>query len=71
MMHPRASLILYPRLRGPTVRSAAPATGQRIMPHVTHRRQRDLAHAIQHQQHPAAHDVTQSAVGLSPFPCLT
>ena len=44
---------------------------QRIMPHVTHRRQRDLASPIQHQQHAAAHHVAQRAIGLAPLPGFT
>jgi len=34
---------------------------QRIMPHVTDRRKRDLAGSLQHQQHAAAHHVTANA----------
>jgi hypothetical protein len=58
------SLIDQHRLRSGSMR-------QRIMPHVTDRRQRDLAGPFQHQQHAAAHHVTQRAIRLLPLPGFT
>jgi hypothetical protein len=45
--------------------------GQRVMPHITHRRQLDLAGTFQHQQQAAAHHVAQRAIGLAPLPGFT
>jgi hypothetical protein len=42
--------------------------GQRIMPHITDRRQRDLPSPLQHQQHAAAYHVAQRAIRLAPLP---
>ena len=47
------------------------ALGQWIMPHVIHRRQGDLASALQHQQQAAAHHVAQCTIALPPLPGLT
>ena len=47
------------------------SVGQRVMPHVTHRRQLDLAGTVQHQQQAAAHHVAQRAIGLAPLPGFT
>jgi hypothetical protein len=58
------SLIDQHRLRPGSVR-------QRIMPHVTDRRQRDLAGPLQHQQHPTAHHVAQRTIRLPPLPGFT
>ena len=44
---------------------------QRVMPHITDRRQRDLTGSLQHQQHAAAHHVTQRAICLPPLPGFT
>src|ERR1039458_3255811 len=44
---------------------------QRIMPHVTNGRQRDLTGPLQHQQHAAAYHVAQRAIGLPPLPGFT
>ena len=41
---------------------------QRIMPHITDRRQRDLPGPLQHQQHAAAYHVAQRAIRLPPLP---
>ncbi len=45
--------------------------GQRIMAHVTHRRQLDLPGPLQHQQHASAHHVAQRAIRLAPLPGFT
>ena len=58
------SLIDQHRLRPGSVR-------QRIMPHITDRRQRDLARPLQHQQQAPAHHVAQGAVRLPPLPGFT
>jgi hypothetical protein len=44
---------------------------QRIMPHVTHRRQGDLPCPFQHQEQAPTHHVAQRAVGLAPLPGLS
>ena len=46
------------------------ALRQWVVTLVSDRRQRDLTRAIQQQQHPPAHHIAQSAIGLSPIPCL-
>ncbi len=43
---------------------------QRIVRHALHRRQLDLAGAVQHQQHAATHHIAQGAVGLLPLPLV-
>src|SRR5260370_458989 len=44
---------------------------QRVMPHVTHRRQLNLAGTVQHEQQAAAHHVAQRSIGLAPLPGFT
>ena len=47
------------------------SVGQRVMPHVTHWRQLDLAGTVQHEQQAAAHHIAQCSIGLAPLPGFT